>query len=132
MTDSGKTVLIVEDEFLIAMYFSSLVQDMGAHVCAVADTADAAVTAAQEHRPQVVLMDVRLNGAKDGVDAALQIHELVGSKVIFVTGSREQSTLDRINSDHPYAILFKPVADRALTDTIRRAFEGANAGASPL
>ncbi len=45
---------------------------------------------AQKHRPRVVLMDVRLRGESDGVSAALAIHEHVGSKVIFITGSKEE------------------------------------------
>jgi len=57
---------------------------------------------------------MRLRGEKDGVDAALAIHENVGSKVIFITGSREQSTIDRIYQDHPAGVLFKPVSDRQL------------------
>jgi len=63
-------------------------------------------------------MDMRLRGERDGVDAALAIHERVGSKLIFVTGSREPATLDRIGLDHPAAVLFKPVSDRQLRTAI--------------
>jgi DNA-binding NarL/FixJ family response regulator len=66
-------------------------------------------------------MDVRLQGLGDGVDAALAIHEHVGSKVIFVTGSREPATLDRIGMDHPAGVLFKPVSDRQLRTAIEAA-----------
>jgi DNA-binding NtrC family response regulator len=121
MNALNQSVLIVDDEFLISMHFSALVEDMGLAVCAVAETAADALTSAQAHRPKVVLMDVRLRGEADGVDAAIGIHELVGSKVIFITGSREQATIDRINSDHPFATLFKPVADETLKMTIERA-----------
>lgn len=125
MTGLNPTVLIVEDEFLIAMNFSALVEDMGLPVCAVAETTADAIQAAETHRPAVVMMDVRLKGDKDGVDAALRIHDTVGSKVIFITGSREQVTLDRINMDHPFAILFKPVTDDILSATIKEAFDAA-------
>lgn len=104
-------VLIVEDEFLIAQGLAMQAEDMGLSVCAVADAADDAVTQAQFHRPKLVFMDVRLRGERDGVDAALAIHDTVGSKVIFITGSREPATLTRIQDDHPAAILFKPVSD---------------------
>ena len=66
-------------------------------------------------------MDMRLRGAKDGVDAAQAIYESVGSKIIFVTGSREQKTIDRISQDHPFAILFKPVSDGALETKVSEA-----------
>jgi len=72
----------------------------------------------QGHRPAIVLMDVRLKGAKDGVDAALAIHETVGSKVIFITGSSEPATVSRIALDHPSAVLFKPVTEQQVRDAI--------------
>lgn len=122
----NNSILIVEDEFLISLHFSSVVEDMGLTVCAVAETASDAIREAIAHRPPVVLMDVRLRGDADGVDAAIRIHETVGSKVIFVTGSREPETITRIESDHPYATLFKPVSDETLSATIRRALAHAS------
>ena len=104
-------VLVVEDEYLIAQGLVHQVEDLGYPVCGIADTADEAVALAQTHRPKLVLMDVRLRGVKDGVDAAMAIHETVGSKVVFITGSREPATLVRIQADHPAGILFKPVSD---------------------
>lgn len=121
MTGLNRSVLIVDDEFLIAQGLRLQVEDMGLEVCATAASADEAVQLSQLHRPAVVLMDMRLQGEKDGVDAAMAIHALVGSKMIFVTGSREPSTMARIQLDHPLAILFKPVSDRRL----REAVEGA-------
>lgn len=117
----GDTVLVVDDEFLIAQGLSMQVEDMGLVVCGTAATADAAVAMAQLHRPAVVLMDMRLLGDKDGVDAALAIYETVGSKVIFVTGSREPATIERINLDHPAGVLFKPVSDQQLQAAIHAA-----------
>jgi two-component system, response regulator PdtaR len=63
-------------------------------------------------------MDVRLQGDKDGVDAAIAIHETVGSKVIFITGSREPATMERIRLDHPAGVLFKPISDWQLRQAI--------------
>jgi DNA-binding NarL/FixJ family response regulator len=114
MTALEKAVLIVEDEYLIALGLAARIEEMGLDVCGTADTADGAVAQARLHRPAVILMDMRLRGAKDGVDAAQAIYESVGSKIIFVTGSREQKTIDRIGLDHPFATLFKPVSDGAL------------------
>jgi two-component system, response regulator PdtaR len=121
MTALKKAVLIVEDEYLIAMGLSAQVEDMGLEVCATADTAEGAVAQARMHRPAIVLMDVRLRGEKDGVDAAQAIHDSVGSKIIFITGSREQRTIDRIGQDHPFATLFKPITDRQLQATVSEA-----------
>jgi DNA-binding NarL/FixJ family response regulator len=114
-------VLVVEDEFLIAEGLCLQIEDMGRSVCGTAATADEAVALAQEHRPAVVLMDVRLKGEKDGVDAALAIHATVGSKVIFLTGSREEATIARIQTDHPVAVLFKPVSELQFRTAVENA-----------
>jgi DNA-binding NtrC family response regulator len=113
-------VLIVEDEFLIADLLAEMITGMGMTVCGIADTADKAVALAQQHKPCLVLMDVRLKGRKDGVDAAMRIHDLVGAPVIFITGSREPATVARINADHPADLLFKPVSIRQLRGAVRR------------
>lgn len=123
MSDLQDCVLVVEDEFLIAMGFRMQVEDMGLAVCGTAATAEDAIVQAQTHRPALVLMDMRLWGKRDGVDAAIAIHNTVGSKVIFITGSRDPATIERINGDHPFALLFKPVSNRqlrsAITDAMR-------------
>jgi DNA-binding NarL/FixJ family response regulator len=114
-------VLIVDDEYLIAEGLSMQIEDMGLDVCGTAATAESAIALAETHRPAVVLMDVRLRGAGDGVDAALAIHDKIGSKVIFVTGSREPATLSRIEMDHPSGILFKPIFGRQLQIAVEQA-----------
>jgi CheY-like chemotaxis protein len=118
-------VLIVEDEFIIAETLRIYVEDLGLQVCGVTATAGAAVELALLHQPYLVLMDMRLQGEGDGVDASLNIHEQVGSKVIFITGSREPATLTRIEGDHPAAILFKPFAAAQLTSVIHRLLDEA-------
>jgi two-component system, response regulator PdtaR len=125
MSGLQKSVLIVEDEALIAMGLSAQIEDMGLQVCGTTDTADGAVAQAKAHRPAIILMDMRLRGDKDGVDAALAIHDTVGSRIIFITGSREQATIDRIGLDHPFALLFKPISDRQLQATVSNAIEAA-------
>lgn len=114
-------ILIVEDEELIAMAFKFQIEDIGYSVCATAATAEDAIALAIANRPKVILMDMRLRGEKDGVDAALAIHGRIGSRVIFVTGSKEPSTVERIKSDHPWAILFKPISYRQFETTLRKA-----------
>jgi DNA-binding NarL/FixJ family response regulator len=107
------------------MGFSVQIEDMGLEVCAIADTAERAVAYARLHRPAVILMDMRLRGEKDGADAAQAISAIVGSKIIFLTGSREQETVDRIKQDTAFAILFKPISHRQLESTVSKAMQAA-------
>src|SRR3990167_11404280 len=103
------SILIVDDEFIISESLGLQVEEMGFEVCGTAATAQTAVELAKAHRPDVVLMDVRLKGPEDGVDAALEIHRTVGSKVIFITGSREPAPMAPIQLDHPAGRFFKSI-----------------------
>jgi len=120
----GKTALVVEDEFFIAEMLRDMLEDMGIEVCAIAEDTQGAIAAAQQHRPDIILMDVRLKGQEDGVDAALAIYRfLPGSPILFITGSREQSTVDRINEDHPAGLLYKPFRADRLQAKVRELLE---------
>jgi response regulator of citrate/malate metabolism len=121
MSDLINCVLIVEDEFLIADMFETQIEAMGIAVCGIAGTADQAIALAREHHPALVLMDVRLKGDKDGVDAAIAIHSTVGSKIIFITGSREPANVQRMELDHSIAVLFKPIYGRVLQRAVESA-----------
>jgi response regulator of citrate/malate metabolism len=119
MADAPK-VLIVEDEMMIAEYFKIIVENYGYAVCGIARTADDAVDLARENDPALVFMDVRLVGAKDGVDAALRIHDIKPVPMVYITGSREQETIDRIRTNHPSDILIKPVLEEQLKEALER------------
>jgi two-component system, response regulator PdtaR len=122
-------ILVVEDEFLIADLFACEIEAMGLKVCGIADTAQKAIALAREHRPAVVLMDVRLKGIEDGVDASIVIHSAVGSKIVFVTGSREPANLKRIKLDHAVAVLFKPLRGHQLQAAIEAAMSSSGTAA---
>ncbi|WP_022699170.1 response regulator [Euryhalocaulis caribicus] len=105
-----KTVIIVEDDFLIAEYLRDLCDGYGMKVEGSADSAGAAIPMIMQKEPAYILMDVRLKGERDGVDVAHEIHvRRPGTKIIFITASSEPVTLDRIKGDHPHSILLKPI-----------------------
>jgi DNA-binding NarL/FixJ family response regulator len=128
MSPLNRSVLVVDDEAIIAHLWSVYMDMMGIEVCGFAATADEAIALAEQHRPAIVLMDMRLRGKKDGVDAALAIHGSVGSKVIFITGSQEPQTLERIGLDHPTAVLIKPVDEHLLRSTVSAALNEGGSG----
>jgi CheY-like chemotaxis protein len=121
MSELRECVLVVDDDFIIADLWIMILEEMGLEVCGNAASAATAVALAQTHRPKVVLMDMRLRGELDGVDAARSIHEAVGSKVIFITGSKDPETIARIEAHHPAPVLFKPVSPRLFQAAVRRA-----------
>jgi len=121
MSNLSDCVLVVDDEPFIAELWCIHLRLMGLQICGIAATADAAVTLAMQHRPSLILMDVRLRGRRDGVDAALEINASLGSRIIVITGSREPETIARINTASPAVVLYKPVSDRQMHSAIRHA-----------
>ncbi|KJS34217.1 MAG: histidine kinase [Rhodospirillaceae bacterium BRH_c57] len=118
------TILIVEDDALIAQSLKLTVEDLGYVVCGVADNATLAVEIARRERPKVVLMDVRLRGRGDGVDAALTMHGEGAPLIIFITGSNEPEMRERISQDHASALLIKPILPNQLEDALRQVLAG--------
>jgi CheY-like chemotaxis protein len=121
MDKLAECVLVVDDEFIIADLYASQMEAMGLRVCGIADTAQNAIALAREHRPSLVLMDFRLKGVEDGVDASIAIYKEIGSKIIFITGSKEPMTLDRIKLGHATAVLTKPLFGRQLQAAVELA-----------
>jgi DNA-binding NarL/FixJ family response regulator len=118
-TTSAPKVVIVEDNYLIAEDLRELCQDFGAQVSDVLYRAEGAVERILELAPDVVLMDVRLDGVRDGVDIAIDLHtRCPQTQVVFVTGSDEPPMIARINQDHPHRILVKPVAPERLREAL--------------
>ena len=108
-------VLIVEDEFYISLHTRGLLQALGHVVVAVAVSAEQAVNIAERERPDVVLMDIRLMGSRDGIDAADEISDRFGIASIFVTANTDGETRRRAEAVQPLGFLGKAAHRTALT-----------------
>ncbi|KUM02363.1 EAL domain-containing protein [Chromobacterium subtsugae] len=114
-------ILIVEDERIIAMDLQLQLQALGYAVCAVVASGPQAIDKALELRPDLVLMDIHLEGAMDGVEAAREIHQRLRIPIIFLSAYAEDATLQRAESALPYGYLVKPVSPRELHATLQMA-----------
>jgi two-component system, response regulator PdtaR len=101
-------ILIVEDEVFVAMDAEAILSSAGYQVVATAVSADDAVTKAGRLAPDLVLMDIRLLGPRDGIDAALEIAHKFKLPVIFVTANVDPVTHARAMKARPLAIVSKP------------------------
>src|SRR5262249_53667965 len=108
------TVLVVEDEGVVALDIAAQVGALGYDVVGTAASGKDAIEKTRAHRPDVVLMDVRLQGEMDGPAAAEQIHAWSDVPVIFLTAFADDATLGRIREDDPSAYLLKPFDEREL------------------
>ena len=107
-------ILIAEDEFFISLDTKALLQHLGHIVVAIAVSADEAVRVAEKERPDVVLMDIRLIGARDGIDAAAEIHRRFSIPSIFVTANTDVATRTRAHALAPIGFLEKPLTEPRL------------------
>jgi two-component system, cell cycle sensor histidine kinase and response regulator CckA len=101
-------ILIVEDEGLIAMDLKRKLERAGYTVPAIVDNAEDALRSARDIRPALVLMDIRLNGPVDGIEAADQIRKQFHLPVMFVTAHADRATLDRARIAEPFGYIVKP------------------------
>lgn len=117
-------VLVVEDDFLLAMVIEHALLDAGFVVVGIAVSADEALAMARSMRPDLALMDIRLAGVRDGVDAALDIFSQTGIRCIFATAHTDPSTRHKAQPARPLGWLSKPYTPDALVDAVRDALAG--------
>ncbi len=109
-------VLIAEDEGLIAMDIAAHLEALGHTVVGTVSTAAEAIE--QAPNAQVVLMDIRLDGPVDGIEAASKIRERYRLPVVFLTAQADPSTLERAKLAAPFGYIVKPLAPAALHPSI--------------
>jgi DNA-binding NarL/FixJ family response regulator len=119
--DARARILIVEDQMLIAVALEVEVQALGHAVCGIAASADEAIELADLYRPDLVLMDVRINGDRDGVDAATEIHARFAIRSLFLTAQIDEWTRERMSAANALGILPKPYSPEDLRVAIRAA-----------
>lgn len=115
---SDAKILIVEDEVIIAMALEDSVHDFGYQVAGRATTGQRAIDIAMETKPDLALIDIRLLGDMDGIEAAEKISGRLKIPVIFLTAYSDDVTLSRAIRTNPYGYLIKPVRPRELYTTI--------------
>lgn len=115
------SILIVEDETIVAEDLAKKLQRLGYAVAGTTDLGEDAFKLTQELRPSLVLMDIRLAGAMDGVEAAERIRRECGVPVIYLTASSDRATVDRAKVTEPFGYILKPFEDRELGSQIEMA-----------
>jgi PAS domain S-box-containing protein len=108
------TILIVEDEAVVALDLAAQVREMGYSVVGVADTGERALALARTHQPDLTLMDIRLRGPMDGVQVAQQLMQEQVSPVLYMTSYSDPDTVQRAARTGPYGYLTKPFQSKEL------------------
>ena len=111
---SMKSLLVVEDEVLVARDIKSRLIRMGYNVLSTVRRGQEAIDQTLELQPDLVLMDIHLADEMDGIEAAIQIRQQFDVPVIFCTAFADEETLERAKVSEPYGYVLKPFDNREL------------------
>lgn len=135
---ANETILVVEDELFIGEELREDLERSGYRVPAVVPSGDGVAEAVAQHHPAVVLMDIRLGGGMDGIQAAAALKARFDVPVIYLTAFSDPETLERAAATEPAAYLIKPFSERELLANValalskRKASEAAPISPDPI
>jgi PAS domain S-box-containing protein len=109
-----QTVLIVEDEAIVAEDLSYKVKALGYNVVGVFPTGEQAILAAQQSSIDLVLLDIQLGGTSDGIETAKKLQQVCDPAIVFTTAHSDPQTLNNANATDPHGYILKPFGERDL------------------
>jgi signal transduction histidine kinase len=113
------TILIVEDELLIAKNLSYKLEKLGYEVAGIVSSGHDAIERANELKPDLILMDIVIKGEIDGIETAAKIHQKLDIPVIYTTAYADEETLHRAEETGSYGYVLKPFKERELHASIK-------------
>jgi CheY-like chemotaxis protein len=113
-----KRILVVEDERIIAMDIQDRLRRWGYDVPETAASGEEALHKTKKVRPNLVLMDIKLQGEMDGIEAAKEIQRRFNIPIIYVTAYADDTTMTRVKETKHCGIILKPFGERELHSTI--------------
>jgi two-component system cell cycle sensor histidine kinase/response regulator CckA len=117
-TSAAKTILVVEDERVVARDIQRSLVDLGYHVPATASSADQAIRLASQRCPDLVLMDIRIKGERDGIEAATILRKRFDVPIVYLTAYADEPTVERAKLTQPFGYLMKPVKTYELRSAV--------------
>ncbi len=111
-------IFLVEDEPIIASGIVRKLEQLGYAVAGQTSTGEAAVRLVDSNPPDLVLMDIKLEGRMDGIDAAGEIRRRHDIPIVFLTAFADEATLERATREEPFGYIVKPFTDRELSGAI--------------
>jgi len=118
---SGNRILLVEDEAVVALDIRNRLKSLGYEVIGIVSSGEEAVKVVDELVPELILMDIMLDGDMDGIEAAGAIKERHNIAIIYLTAYADAQTLQRAKITEPFGYIIKPFEDRELGTTIEMA-----------
>lgn len=104
-----KNIFIVEDEGILVLVNTKLLNNLGHTVVGKSNNGLEAIDLVRKLNPDIILMDIKLKGEMDGIDAMREIQKFANIPVIYITGNSEQETLEKAKETNFKSFLFKPI-----------------------
>lgn len=120
MNSGQLTILVVEDERIIALAMEVIIKNLGHRVSASVASGEDALACLQRARPDLVVMDIHLKGSLDGIETARLIRAQGGPPVAYATAYTDPETMARALSTEPLAFLAKPVSPADIKALVQR------------
>jgi len=111
-------ILIAEDNVVSIVELEEALTDTGYEIAGVARSGVEAVSLAEEHKPDLILMDIKMLGEMDGITAAGVIRSKLGIPVIYLTGYDEEELVERAKATRPLTHLLKPFTPKQISAAI--------------
>jgi len=118
MSGDKRKILIVEDEPIIASDIEMTLEDLGYEVTGIADSAEEALEFLANELPDLVLLDIQLEGDTDGIMLAEDIKKMYQIPFVFLTSNADNLTINRVKRTEPAGFIVKPFSDRDLQSNI--------------
>ena len=112
-------VLVVEDDFFVAMDLQYELSKAGFDVVGIAVTSEEAIALARKRQPAVAIMDIRLASTRDGIDTAIQLFRDFKIRSIFASAHNDDATRRRADPAHPIGWISKPYAVESILDLLK-------------
>ncbi|NDV28890.1 HD domain-containing phosphohydrolase [Desulfovibrio sp. JC010] len=114
-------IMVVEDEAIVSLDIQGRLKALGYHVAGLASSGEQAVQEVKECNPDLILMDIMLEGEMDGIDTAAMINRTQSIPIVYLTAYADNDTLKRAKITEPFGYIIKPFEDRELNLTIEMA-----------
>ena len=114
----NRRILIVEDELIVAIDLKGILEFLGYSVPGIAQSGEKALDAVSRERPDLILMDIQLQGKMDGIETAALVYSRYQIPVIYVTAFSDDMTIDRAKLTEPLGYISKPFNHRELRTSI--------------
>lgn len=111
-------ILVVEDEIIVAVNLGQKLKKLGYELVGITSSGEEAIQKAEENHPDLVLMDINIEGNLDGIETAEVLRNRFHTPVIYLTAYADESTLDRAKKTEPLGYIVKPFESDQLRSSI--------------